>query len=194
MLNVPSLAERIQTLQRTVDTWNTIVIALLACVAFATAIAYVNQRKLTDAQAQLIRANQQVFANRRIPAIEWDRLATQLATFAGQNAVIEVYPATFEQVYIAEEIRSVLLKAGWHVSEVHSLTAPPEMLGPQGAPVKVSVQGTWFQATPDPRSQAAAREAFNVLSPYTGGIGYPAPLSNPENPRVWILVGDRSTP
>lgn len=124
------------------------------------------------------------FANRHIPAKKRDTLIKKLRAFSGEKAVIDIFPVTFEHVVIASDIEGILLNAGWNAPPPNRLSAPAEIM----------VQGVWVQATADDRSQRAATEVFNLLSPHTSGVRSPVPLPKPEDPRVWILVGDTPTP
>ena len=138
-------------------------------------------------------------ANRDITAEEFSELSSRLSRFAGQRAVIDVFPVTFEHVAIAGEILGVLVNARWNVSGFTELPAPPRVRlssNGTGFPAPLLVQGIHIQSTSDERSRAAAAAFFDALKSTTaqGNLFGNAPLPDPEDPRVWIYVGDKPTP
>jgi hypothetical protein len=141
---------------------------------------------------------EQEAANRDITPEEVKQLSKLLAAFAGQKAVIDIFPVTFEHVYLADTISGVLVNAHWKQPGVNMLSAPAShTLGGNGTgfPGPFLVQGVWISATGDSRSQSAAAALFEALkSTVSPGSMDHVPLPNPEDPRVWIYVGDKPTP
>ncbi len=109
---------------------------------------------------------------------------------------MDVFPVTFEHVWVAETVEGILLNAHWNIRGVNQLPAParvPTLNTSATAPLVV--QGVYVQATSDEQSQAAGRALYDALeSTVASGVFSPVPLPNPEDPRVWVYVGDKPTP
>jgi hypothetical protein len=196
-----------------ISSWSEVLTALFGVLAAISAVLYllanrpirkieahdnlVLQGEVAKAQADAAKGQQdlleerQTIANRDITVEDQTTLADKLKPFAGQSAVIDVFPVTFEHVAIAGTISGILLNAKWDVSRIGQLTAP------SGADIgkPMLVQGIWVQSTGDDKSSKAATALYSALSlTVASGILSHTPLPNPENPRVWIYVGDKPTP
>jgi hypothetical protein len=137
-------------------------------------------------------------AIRDITPDEQKALSDRLATFTGQKAVIDIFPVSFEHHWIASTILGILTNAHWNARDINLLPTPPLhnlASNGTGTPTPFLVQGIWISSTGDDRSQAAAKALFEALkSTITPGGMDHVPLPNPEDPRVWIFVGDKPTP
>jgi hypothetical protein len=137
-------------------------------------------------------------ANRDIAPEDQKTLSDRLTPFAGQKAVIDVYPVTFEHNWVASTILGILTNARWNAREINLLSAPSThnlANNSLAAPSPFLVQGIWISSTADDRSQSAASALFEALNTTVspGSMDH-VPLPNPEDPRVWIYVGDKPTP
>src|ERR1019366_9086659 len=150
----------------------------------------VQQERAAKAERELLEERRNT-ANRDISAEDQGALSETLKAFAGQRATIDVFPVTFEHVFIAQTIFGILLSAKWNVSDVVQLPAPA------GASIgkPLIVQGMWVQSTPDDRSKKAATALFESLkSTVASGTLSHDPFPNPNDPRVWVYIGDKPTP
>jgi len=159
-------------------------------------IASLNQAGEHESLARL--KVEQDAANRDITPEEQKELSSRLSVFAGQKAEVDVFPVTFEHVYLAHVISGILLNAHWKQSSVNMLSAPANHAlasNGTGSPAPFLVQGIWISATGDAQSQSAAEALFDALkSTVSPGSRDHVSLPHPEDPRVWIYVGDKPTP
>jgi hypothetical protein len=142
---------------------------------------------------------EQQAANRDFTPEQLSALSSKLSGFAGQRAVVDVFPVTFEHAAIAGDIAGILENARWNVRGYNMLQVPANVRmasNGTGVPGPLLVQGIQIQATADERSQAAAAALFEALKSTVspGNLMRGVPLDHAEDPRVWIYVGDKPTP